>query len=77
MVGQEMAIQQFSDAVCDHLLQQHPQKPLVVSAHGSPGVGKSFLPKLAAKALYNQQPHLDMECPGIDCPSLKVGPFLA
>ncbi len=73
MVGQNMAIQQFSDAVCDHLSKQHPQKPLVVSAHGSPGVGKSFLPKLAAKALYNREPQLDLECPGMDCAGLKVG----
>lgn len=72
MVGQEMAIRQFSDAVCDHLNQAHPQKPLVVSAHGSPGVGKSFMHKLAARALYNRQPHLDLDCPGMDCPSLKV-----
>ncbi|KAK9867882.1 hypothetical protein WJX84_011423 [Apatococcus fuscideae] len=72
MVGQDMAIQQFSDAVCDHLNQPHPQKPLVVSAHGSPGVGKSYMHKLAARALYNQKPQLELECPGIDCPSLKV-----
>ncbi|KAK9834222.1 hypothetical protein WJX84_006633 [Apatococcus fuscideae] len=72
MVGQDMAIQQFSDAVCDHLNQVHPQKPLVVSAHGSPGVGKSFMHKLAARALYNRHPHLDLDCPGMDCSSLKV-----
>ena len=76
MVGQDMAIQQFSDAVCDHLNQPHPQKPLVVSAHGSPGVGKSYMHKLAARALYNQKPQLELECPGIDCPSLKVGIFI-
>ena len=39
--------------VCDHLSNPRPRKPLVVSIHGPPGVGKTYFHKLLAETLYN------------------------
>jgi replication-associated recombination protein RarA len=75
MVGQELAIQQFSDAVCDHVQKEHPLKPLVVSAHGPPGVGKSMSHLLAARALYSHHPNSVTSCPGIECAGYKASSF--
>ncbi|KAK9830272.1 hypothetical protein WJX72_010727 [[Myrmecia] bisecta] len=72
VVGQELAIHQLCDAVCDHIQKQQPHKPLVLSVHGPPGVGKSMLHHLAAKALYNKDPITATSCPGSDCPGYKV-----
>ena len=72
VVGQELALHQMSDAICDHLLQEQPQKPLVLSVHGPPGVGKSLSHRLLAQALYDTAD--DTECPGQHCPGYKVGP---
>ncbi len=33
--------------------QPSPKKPLVVSLHGPPGVGKTYFHKLLAEAVYN------------------------
>ena len=75
MVGQGLALKQLCDAVCDHVSNENPIKPLVISVHGPPGVGKSMVHQLAARALYNNEPEEDLQCPGIDCPGYKVGPF--
>ena len=75
MVGQELALQQLADAVCDHVGSANPAKPLVLSAHGPPGVGKSLAHLLMARALYNPDAGPDMQCPGMDCPGYKVGPL--
>ncbi|KAK9787248.1 hypothetical protein WJX73_009504 [Symbiochloris irregularis] len=72
LVGQPLALQQFSDAVCDHLAKDVSTKPLVVSFHGPPGVGKSLMHSLAARALYNQKPEGALQCPGKDCAGYKV-----
>lgn len=72
MVGQEVALRQLSDAVCDHLATPEPQRPLVLSLHGPPGVGKSMVHLLAAHALYNRQLRDDLRCPGLDCAGYKV-----
>lgn len=72
LVGQELALQQLTDAVCDHLADPQPRMPLVVSSHGPPGVGKSLTHLLAATALYNTAPHPGLRCPGADCPGYKV-----
>lgn len=72
LVGQPLALQQFSDAVCDHLAREVSTKPLVVSFHGPPGVGKSLLHSLAARALYNHRPEGALQCPGKDCAGYKV-----
>ena len=72
VVGQDLAIRQLTDAVCDHLARENPTKPLVVSAHGPPGVGKSLTHLLAARALYNRRPHQAEQCPGRECPGYKV-----
>ena len=72
IVGQDLAIQQASDAICDHLAQSDPQKPLVLSAHGPPGVGKTLMHLLLARALYSNTPEKATDCPGPSCPSYKV-----
>lgn len=71
VVGQELAIHQMSDAICDHLLKMHPEKPLVLSVHGPPGVGKSLSHRLLAQALYDV-PGDEVDCPGPHCPGYKV-----
>lgn len=74
ILGQEMALRQISDAICDHLAQPEPARPLVLSLHGPPGVGKSMFHLLAAHALYNRQPDRPgLRCPGLDCAGYKVG----
>lgn len=73
VVGQGLALKQLCDAVCDHVTDDNPSKPLVLSVHGPPGVGKSMVHQLAAKALYNAEPGAETQCPGIDCPGYKVG----
>lgn len=72
LVGQELAVRQACDAVCDHLAAPEPRKPLVLSVHGPPGVGKSLFHLLAARALYAARPHARLRCPGADCPGYKV-----
>ncbi|KAL3137739.1 hypothetical protein ABBQ38_005003 [Trebouxia sp. C0009 RCD-2024] len=71
IVGQQLAIHQMSDAICDHLLKAQPEKPLVLSVHGPPGVGKSLSHRLLAQAMYDA-PGDDLECPGAHCPGYKV-----
>jgi replication-associated recombination protein RarA len=72
VVGQELALVQLSDAVCDHISNENPLKPLVLSVHGPPGVGKSMSHLLAARVLYNQDPSPQTQCPGHDCPGYKA-----
>lgn len=72
IVGQDLALRQLTDAVCDHLAQPFPVRPLIVSAHGPPGVGKTLTHRLLARALYNKKPTSNLECPGRDCPPYKV-----
>lgn len=72
MVGQELALRQAADAICDHLARSEPTRPLVLSVHGPPGVGKSLFHLLAARALYNRHIHEDLRCPGFDCAGYKV-----
>ena len=72
IVGQDLALRQISDAICDHLAQGNPRKPLVLSIHGPPGVGKSLFHQEAARALYNTNPNPDLRCPGPDCGGYKV-----
>ena len=75
LVGQELALRQLADAVCDHTAgaQTPAQKPLVLSVHGPPGVGKSLAHLLLARALYNPDPAAaSLRCPGPDCPGYKV-----
>ena len=73
--GQDLATTQFASAVCDHLWgmseEKKPLKPLVLSIHGPPGVGKSFTHFVAAKALYNVTSKTS-ECPGRECSGYRV-----
>lgn len=72
IVGQELALKQISDAICDHLENPQPARPLVLSLHGPPGVGKSMFHLLAAQALYNKHITPDLQCPGKDCLGYKA-----
>lgn len=74
LVGQELAVRQATDAICDHLQDTNPRRPLVLSGHGPPGVGKSLFHYLAAQALYSTAPDKpNLKCPGYDCAGYKVG----
>ena len=72
VVGQELAVRQLADAVCDHLALPDRHRPLVLSLHGPPGVGKSMSHHLLAEALYNAQPRRGLACPGADCAGYKA-----
>ena len=73
LVGQELAVRQATDAICDHLQNENPLRPLVLSVHGPPGVGKSLFHYLAAQALYAPDPNKPhLKCPGYDCAGYKV-----
>lgn len=72
LVGQELAVHQACDAICDHLAIEEPQKPLVLSAHGPPGVGKSMMHLLLARALYSRHPDDQLKCPGKHCLGYKA-----
>lgn len=71
LAGQGPAVEVAVDAVCAHLADAHPQRPLVLSVHGPPGVGKSYFHLLAAQALYNLTDG-QYECPGYHCPAYKA-----
>lgn len=43
LVGQELAVTQAVDAVCDHLRDPAPSTPLVLSVHGEKEEGESLL----------------------------------
>ena len=47
-------------------------RPLVVSAHGPPGVGKTLTHQLLARALYSPDPRAAPDCPGHDCRGYAV-----
>jgi hypothetical protein len=55
--------------------QPAPRKPLVVSLHGPPGVGKTYFHKLLAEAVYNMtgggRPAA-CDTGGQDCPGYRV-----
>ena len=51
--GQDTATNLLADAICDHVENPRPGKPLVAALHGSPGVGKSYFHQLLAQAMYN------------------------
>lgn len=72
IVGQDLALKQLINAVCDHLDDPAPSKPLVLSAHGPPGVGKSLSHFLLARALYSKRPQHVHACPGSQCLGYKV-----
>ena len=85
LVGQALAVRQLADAVCDHAARleraevstsARPPKPLVLSAHGPPGVGKTLAAALTAAALF-APPGRDpadpaWACPGWACPGYRV-----
>jgi ATP-dependent Clp protease ATP-binding subunit ClpA len=74
IVGQPLATRAMADAVCDHLADEAPTKPLVLSAHGPPGVGKSASHAALAAALYRADPggSTGPPCPGRGCPGYRV-----
>lgn len=58
--GQTVATDLLADAICDHLENPHPSKPLVLAVHGPPGVGKSYFHQLLAQAVYGAVEDEDM-----------------
>lgn len=72
IVGQELALTHLTESLCHHMSQKQPKKPLVISVHGPPGVGKTYTHLWLARALYNQHPSADLDCPGIHCRGYKV-----
>lgn len=42
VVGQPLGTKLITESICEHLSTKSPQKPLVLSIHGPPGVGKSW-----------------------------------
>lgn len=89
IVGQDLAVRQLVDAVCEHVqaAQRAPgsassdgggavgrpgRRPLVISVHGPPGVGKTYTHTLLARALYNREPAKATACPGEHCLGAKV-----
>lgn len=78
VVGQPLATSALATAVCDHVSNVAPVKPLVLSAHGPPGVGKSLAHGALAAALYRSDPAAAAStttgppCPGRGCPGYRV-----
>lgn len=72
LVGQGLAVSQLTDAVCDHIASPSKSRPLVLSLHGPPGVGKSMVHLLTAQTLYSKHPSPALACPGHDCAGYKV-----
>lgn len=74
VVGQDASIATISDAICDHMsrIGHKSNKPLVLSLHGPPGVGKTYFHQLAAHALYQGDVPKTKHCPGKDCLGYKV-----
>jgi hypothetical protein len=90
LVGQGLAVRQLVDAMCDHVASLEARdggagataagpsipKPLVLSAHGPPGVGKTLAHALTAAALYappgTHPADPAWACPGRACPGYRV-----
>ena len=72
VVGQKIALTHLTEAICYHLTRPAPTKPLVISVHGPPGVGKTLTHGLLARAIYNRHPSPYLQCPGKDCRGYKV-----
>ena len=70
LLGQPTASNALTDAVCDFVEtpRDDVRQPLVVSLHGSPGVGKSYFHRILARAAYNATE----ACPGAGCPGYKI-----
>lgn len=86
IVGQNESVYAVSDAVCEHLhpgrgfddgsgphYASAPTRPLIVSVHGPPGVGKSYTHQQLARGLFMKNPFDDSApCPGEACPQYRV-----
>jgi len=75
LAGQELAAQELTLAVCDHIAPwRSPAKPLVVSLHGPVGVGKTLFHRLLAEALYNRTQADGVLCEreSAACPGYRV-----
>lgn len=72
ITGQELALTHLTEVLCQHMAQKQPLKPLVISVHGPPGVGKTYTHLWLARTLYNTHPSADLDCPGIHCRGYKV-----
>lgn len=73
IVGQEQAMKLLKASICEHLAKKATNRPLVLSSHGPPGVGKTYTHQLLARAMYNKHPEKDfIQCPGKHCQGYLV-----
>ena len=42
LVGQPLGTRLLAENICAHLAEKFPRRPLVLSLHGAPGVGKTY-----------------------------------
>lgn len=54
LFGQHIAVELVKRSIRQHLKNDKPPKALVLSFHGYTGVGKNYLSKLVARAIYRQ-----------------------
>lgn len=65
VVGQELAVHQMADAICDHLNKQNADRPLVLSVHGPPGKLRSPLRLPLAQPLLENGVHTSSDSAGV------------
>lgn len=54
LYGQHIAAEVVLNAITSHVTKSKSKSPLVMSFHGPNGVGKSYVSRMIAKALYKQ-----------------------
>lgn len=54
LYGQHIAKEVILSAINSHVRKSKSRKPLVMSFHGPPGVGKSYVSRMIAKAFYEK-----------------------
>ncbi|XP_051961158.1 torsin-1A-like [Xyrauchen texanus] len=52
LYGQHIAMKTIQNALSSFMEDSNPNKPLVLSFHGPPGVGKSYVTKIIARNIY-------------------------
>lgn len=57
LFGQHLAHKALVREIYNHLANPDPSKPLILSFHGSPGLGKRFTSVLVMRALYKKGEH--------------------
>lgn len=52
--GQPLATEMVVSALQNHLAKKHPVKPLVLSFHGDPGTGKTYVSRKILKHMFKK-----------------------